>query len=97
MEADADTRLDALERSNRQLRTLFFVSILVVPLFAALGFAYFGGPQRNASAVPDSLRVRELVVVDSPRRSFTGRRDRWETPSSGRRHRRYPSIRRYWS
>src|SRR6266702_4606240 len=65
MEAEAYTRIYALERSNRQLRTLFFVSILVVPLFAALGFAYFGGPQRNASAVPDSLRVRELVVVDS--------------------------------
>jgi len=65
MESDAYTRLDALERSNRQLRTLLLVSVLVLPLLAALAFTSFGGLQRNSSIVADSLLVRQLVVIDS--------------------------------
>jgi hypothetical protein len=65
MEPDAYTRLDALERSNRQLRTLLLVSILVLPLLAALAFTSFGGLQRNNPIVADSLFVRQLVVIDS--------------------------------
>ena len=65
MEPDAYTRLDALERSNRQLRTLLLGSILVLPLLAALAFTRFGGLQRNNPIVADSLVVRQLVVVDS--------------------------------
>src|SRR6266511_5928187 len=64
MEPDAYTRLDALERSNRQLRTLLLVSILVLPLLAALAFTSFGGLQRNSPIVADSLLVRQLVVID---------------------------------
>src|SRR5438445_501829 len=65
MEPDAYARLDALERSNRQLRTLLLVSGLVLPLLAALAFTSFGGIQRNSPIVADSLLVRQLVVTDS--------------------------------
>src|SRR6266498_520205 len=67
MEPNAYTRLDALERSNCQLRTLLLGSILVLPLLAALAFTSFGHLQRNNPIVADSLLVRQLRGSSDPR------------------------------
>ena len=65
METDIDVRVAALERSSRHLRAFLLPAFLVLPALAALAIAGFAGPRVGASLTADSLRVRELVILDS--------------------------------
>ena len=65
MKTDALARLAALERSNRQLRMLV---LLTTPSFIAFAAAAFHGSritEFSTLQIADSLRVRQIVVVDS--------------------------------
>lgn len=65
MDPDPVARIAALERSNRQLRTLALVPTLVLPLLAVLAFRTSRDLPPSALQPADSLRVRQLILVDS--------------------------------
>ena len=65
MEDDIQARVVELERSNRQLRAWLLPTLVGLPLCAGLSLVGFNRPRSAARPVADSLRVRELVVVDS--------------------------------
>ena len=65
MDPDTVARIAALERSNRQLRTLALVPTLALPLLAVLAFRTSRDLPPSALQTADSLRVRQLIVVDS--------------------------------
>ena len=64
MELTVLTRLDELERSNRRLRSWLVSCILL--LAVGFGLSLMGFTRASTASVSaDSLRVRELIVVDS--------------------------------
>ncbi len=65
MDPDTVARIAALERSNHQLRTLALVPTLVLPLLAVLAFRTSRDLPPSVLQTADSLRVRQLIVVDS--------------------------------
>lgn len=65
MEADTLARLAALESSNRQLRMLVSLAILLFTALAAVAFYSSRTARSSFLQTSDSLRVRQIVVVDS--------------------------------
>ena len=65
MEPDIIARITALERSNRQLRTVLLAPTLALPLLAVLAFNTSRHLHPGALQTADSLHVRQLVVIDS--------------------------------
>ena len=64
MQPDLESRLADLERAHRRLRTWFLPTLVALSVLVPLLLVGFTHLERDTPLTSDSLRVRELVVVD---------------------------------